>query len=189
LNELSLAEVVASVVCAVFTILAFIAMVIASVMSWKAAKKQMEVQLEVSRKMEVQLEVSRKQLIAPVRQAWTNKLREKISSFIGRSLDLRGRFTAAKTIDSTKFQELSEIKEEIILLLHEGVVDHDAIAQEVVAISDCIGRAGDDQSTLGNAHARLRAVTQKVLNQEWRGYKKTDMIEESANQKHDEKYA
>ena len=166
MNELSLAETVASVVCAAFTILAFVAVVIASVMSWKAATKQVELQLEVSRKMELQLEVSRSQVIAPMRQAWMNKLREKISSFIGRSLELRVHCTAVKPIDSTKFRELSEIKEEIILLLHEGEEDHDAIAQEVFAISEGIGRAGDDQSALSNAHARLRTITQKVLKQE-----------------------
>jgi hypothetical protein len=176
MNHLSHAETVASVVGAAFTILAFIAVVIAAVMSWKSAKKQEELQLEVARKMELQLEVSRNQIIAPMRQAWMNKLREKISSFIGRSLELRGNSTAMKPIDSTKLRELSEIKEEIILLLNDGESDHDAIAQEVVAISEAIGRAGDDQRALGNAHARLRAMTQKVLKQEQEGTKKMGLF-------------
>jgi hypothetical protein len=165
MNRLSHAGAVASVICAAFTILAFIAVVIASVKAGKAAKEQKEAQSEVFRKMELQLEVSRNQISAPVRQAWTNKLREKISSFIGRSLELRGNSASVKPIDIAKFRELSEIKEEIILLLHEGEVDHDAIAQEVVAISACIGHGGNDQSALGNAHERLRTITQKVLQQ------------------------
>jgi hypothetical protein len=112
-----------------------------------------------------------------MRQAWINKLRERISEYIARCIMLHIDLQASGTTTGTDgYRKLLEIKEEILLLLHKGESDHDAIAEKVIAVSTWFGKppTGGVFDNLLFILIELREITQKVLKDEWEVTKKME---------------
>ena len=146
-------------------IIAVVTVVAASLVTYNAARRQIEASLKLGYH----------QIIAPMRQAWINKLRERIAAYIGISSEMGIRIQNMSTLDEPSYRayrELLAIREEIYLLLHMGEEDHEQIAREVHNINQLVSeyKAND----LGSAHGRLREITQKVLKAEWEVTKKMD---------------
>jgi hypothetical protein len=173
MSDLSHAEAIASVVSA---ITAVVAVVGASVVSYVANKNQLETQRQLAKQqMEAQLIVARAQVIAPMRQAWINKLRERISSLIARSVALAVHSAnGTKEVDRAEFRGVAEICQEILLLLHPGEPDHDAIAAAVMILTNYTKNR--DLNKKGEVVIELRKLTQKVLHDEWEVTKKMESM-------------
>ena len=171
----------------IVTVLAFVFVVITSIITsigaYRLGLRQMEVSRELSkqqteasseaakRQWEVQLTVAKHQIIAPMRQAWINRLRERISTYIAISAEMVAKLNDPAYPAVPAFRELVTDEEEIYLLLHKGEPDHDAIVAEVHKINKLVGR----RESVAEAHVRLREIAQKVLKDEWEVTKKMEL--------------
>ena len=200
-DTLSHVEAIASVISALVAIAAVVG---ASVVSWKVAKRQLEVttklandQMELSWKTaqlqmgtaqkvaieqrELSLIIAKHQIIAPMRQAWIDKLRSKLAKLIG----LISEYVRLAKIDERhKFdtQEYVELVEEIRLLLHRGEPDHDLLVERLGAVLKAIIEYHKSKESPFPPIRPVTDIAQKILKDEWETTKRLeDKIENLKN--------
>jgi hypothetical protein len=124
------------------------------------------------RQLQVQLTVAKAQVISPMRQAWINKLRERIAVFSALT-SLIIVFKNSGTEHRKDVREMYELSQEILLLLHVGEPEHDLIALKVTELLKCT--TSDNKADIGQIQRELRKITQKVLHDEWGITKKMEL--------------
>jgi hypothetical protein len=111
----------------------------------------------------------------PMRQAWINKLRERIATFRSMSIDFAYPSSHEHFV-TFNLQKLLEVYEEIKLLLNIEEPDHKALGR---AIETTLHALTDKKTVnfeqLTASGVELTAIAQKVLTQEWEVTKKMEM--------------
>jgi hypothetical protein len=144
-------------VAVISAIVAVVAVVVGGLWSWNAAKKQAEAAMLIGHH----------QIISPMRQAWINKLRERIAEFKG-LLFMRQFELETQQLDRTYHLAIFQKYEEIKLLIHKGEPDHEEIVRccEVMLHALTDTPQIDPQQLISGSKA-LTAIAQKVLKDEW----------------------
>jgi len=116
----------------------------------------------------VNLRNSKRQVIAPMRQAWINSLREKTSEFISIVCIERLLVENGKP-DQDRYQRLQLLKTSIELHINAGEDDHIELVRQLSSIikdyHDCI--------FTGEKNKTLIKLCQNILSDEWKATKKT----------------
>lgn len=132
----------------------------------------------------IQRAVAKQQLLGPMRQAWINDLRKRISEFVATCERL---VFAAQWVPD-KYQEYSRIAElvvEIELSLNPREEEHNALVAELRTMSLCasnIARATREGTEIQNKHSystakdNLFKISKQVFKAEWetiKGWRRT----------------
>ena len=116
-------------------------------------------QIELSRR------IASKEIIAPMRQAWINTLREKLAELTSRALHY---FVAGFEERSDKeYLQLGMLEQQITLLINPKEQDHQEL---VAAIREMVGAldSGDWRTDkFPVAHTEITKLGQKILKTEW----------------------
>lgn len=122
------------------------------------------VTLRISRKQtELSRRIASKQIVAPMRQAWINDLRDKLAELLGSALY----YAAAGTEYSTdkQYMRLETLQEQIILRINPHEPDHQNLIASIKQMVNAIERI--DSPEFIKAHTRTTELAQKIFKTEW----------------------
>ncbi|MDO6611265.1 hypothetical protein Q4601_18885 [Shewanella sp. 1_MG-2023] len=128
----------------------------------------------------VNARISKRQVIAPMRQAWINALRDKIAEFV--SIVAIDRFHISPTESESKTNGSVAHKEDLLryerlVLLYSSIELHinanEKDHQNLVALLSEIVRNYHDNIDTRHLVEQLSTLTQKILSDEWKATKKT----------------
>jgi len=111
------------------------------------------------------LAVANKQIIAPMRQAWINRLRDLLAEFTSTSLH----YFVAGYEDRTdaEYLRLTLLEHETQLMLNANEEDHrriEGLMRRMINAIEC-GRDGEDDFWL--SHPALMNLSREVIKREW----------------------
>lgn len=147
-------------------IVAALAVFFGPLISWFVAKRQTEVALKNADKQSfTSLRIANKQIIAPMRQAWINNLRDLLAELLGKC----EHYWAAGFEDreDQEYQRITELKNKLALFINPNEKDHLALleqAQTMIGGIGC-GKSGDEK--FWTAHKSTMELSQKILKTEW----------------------
>ena len=124
------------------------------------------ISLQIARRQTLSsLEVANKQVIAPMRQAWINSLRDLLAEFVSTALH----YFVAGYEDRTdaEYLRLTLLEHKIQLMLNANEDDHRKIESLMRKMLNAIesGPAGDDDFQI--SHSALMDLSKEVLKREW----------------------
>lgn len=111
----------------------------------------------------VQWAIGRNQLIGPMRQAWINNLRDKVSTLIAAAESLY--YERAQNPHEVLLR-IKQLNEEIILTVNPTEDDHKALLELLETIILAVDGKTKEHSFIPIAH-NVRKLTQKILKTEW----------------------
>jgi hypothetical protein len=151
-------------------VVAFLAVIVGPVISWKVAKLQSDNAIKLAKK----------QIVAPIRQAWIDRLRDLLSEILSVSFSyyVTGAYLHDLSLDAEdehdKIEQLVEsrltiLRSEVELLLNPFEDEHQNL---LALISSCFRGIlsygnNDDRINFPNNHDLLNAKSKKVLKLEW----------------------
>ncbi|OOE79972.1 hypothetical protein BZG72_13135 [Salinivibrio sp. PR6] len=151
-------------------IVAFLAVIVGPFISWKVAKLQSDNAIKLAKK----------QVVAPIRQAWIDRLRGLLSEILSVSLSyyVTGTYLHDLSLDSEdehdKIEQLVEsrltiLRSEVELLLNPFEDEHQNLLALIGSCFKGIYSYGnnDDRINFPSNHELLSAQSKKVLKLEW----------------------
>ena len=148
-------------------IVAALAVVVGPMVSWKIAKRQIRSSLEASNK----------QIIAPMRQAWIDKLRELLAEFMSSTLH----YWVAGFEDrkDKEYQRVALLETHIQLMLNPNEADHQRLELLIRRMVGDLEKNLGQKSEYPNLHSEMSDLSRKILKREWDRVKKPMSAEAS----------
>lgn len=150
-------------------IIAALAVFIGPLISSRIAKHQIESSAAVANK----------QIVAPMRQAWINDLRDLIAELTASALHY---FTAGHEFQGYKnFQRLTFLEGKIQLMLNPDEEDHRRLESMIRVMLEALQQVGQgtERQKFINTHPEVIALSRRVLKREWNRVK--DRIDITSN--------
>ena len=113
----------------------------------------------------VQWVLGRQQLIGPMRQAWINNLRKKVSALIA-TADCLYHGGLEVTDRYADLRKIKRLEEEIILTVNPAEEEHQALLKQIRTMIVALESNGKEQEFL-LAEDKTRRLTQTILKTEW----------------------
>jgi hypothetical protein len=125
--------------------------------SWRAATRQLRANLEVSNK----------QIIAPMRQAWINNLRDLLSEITSSALHYHVAGFEERT--DQEYQHLTHLEYKIRLMLNPRETDHQQLEKLIAQMTGLLGKKGspDVDAEFQTCHEAVVALAREVFKREW----------------------
>ncbi len=149
-------------------IVAALAVFFGPILSWYVAKRQTAVAL---RNAELQsstsLRIANKQIIAPMRQAWINNLRDLLSELLGKCEHYWAAGFEERQDD--EYRGITELKNRLVLFINPEEDDHRKLLEHVKMMVEVLeGGSGleGDKKFWDNYRVTLQ-LSQSVLKKEW----------------------
>lgn len=124
------------------------------------------ISLRISRRQVLSsLEASNKQIIAPMRQAWINNLRDLFAELASSALH----YSVAGYEDRTdeEYRRLSLLEHKIQLMLNPKEDDHKALEQHVRSMIAALDRGKDGDQDFREAYSAVMKLSREVFKREW----------------------
>lgn len=104
-------------------------------------------------------------MIAPIRQAWINELRNYLSEIISSS----HHYFVAGFEDRTEeeYKRLTELEQRITLMLNPNEEDHITLLKVMRNMINSIGGGKEYENQFIQAHGNITELSQKILKKEW----------------------
>ena len=152
------------------SILAAIAAVLAAIVAVLAAVGAPWVSLHIAnRQIRSSLEVSNKQIIAPMRQAWIDKLRELLAEFTSRTTVYY--YTDLERFSAEDGQRLSLLETHIRLMLNPNEKDHKHLEMLMREIMGKILSEKKSTSEFEDLRSKIIALSREIMKHEWQRVK------------------
>ena len=132
-------------------IVAALAVVVGPMVSWKIAKRQIRSSLEASNK----------QIIAPMRQAWIDKLRELLAEFMSSTLH----YWVAGFEDrkDKEYQRVALLETHVQLMLNPNEADHQRLELLIRRMVGDLEKNLGQKSEYPNLHSEMSDLSRKIL--------------------------
>lgn len=139
-------------------VVAALAVFVGPVISWYAAKRQLTSSLAVANK----------QIVAPMRQAWINNLRDVLSELLSSALHYYVSGYEDRT--DAEYQRIELLNYKMKLMLNPKEDDHRRLEQ---LVDQMIGALSSGDSEFEPSHKAALALSRKVFKREWDRVKDT----------------
>ncbi|MBI3021317.1 MAG: hypothetical protein HYY59_04895 [Candidatus Omnitrophica bacterium] len=136
-------------------VVAALAVFVGPLISWLIARRQLASSLEVSNK----------QIIAPMRQAWINNLRDLLAELTSSALH----YHVAGYEDRTdkEYQRLTLLEHKVALILNPLEEDHSRLEQLIRKMVSAIARGREGDEEFVQVHPAVVDLSRQVLKREW----------------------
>lgn len=115
------------------------------------------------RQIATSLAVSNKQIIAPMRQAWINSLRDLLAEMLSSTLHYY--VSGFENRDDAEYQRLQLLESKIELMLNPNENDHEALELAVREMVSVLGKR--DRMEFPNLHKKVTSLARHIFKQEW----------------------
>ena len=136
-------------------ITAILAVVVGPFISWKIAKRQIASSLKAANK----------QIVAPMRQAWINNLRDMIAEISSSALHYYQ--TGFEDREDSEYKRLTELEGRISLMLNFMEDDHKKLHDLIRRMLSALDRGKQGDQDFVVAHPRVLALSRDILKREW----------------------
>lgn len=138
-------------------IVAALAVFVGPVIGWIAGRQQMQASLAVANK----------QILAPMRQAWINQLRDNVAEFVSKTMH----YYVAGFDDRTdaEYQKLELLENRIALMVNVDEPDHKELLEIMRRAISALerGHNQNQECQFLTAHDALVPLSRKILRREW----------------------
>lgn len=134
--------------------------------SWRIAKAQIKASADLSAFQVLSLlETSNKQIVAPMRQAWINDLRNLLSELLSSAFH----YYVAGYEDRTdqEYQRVTHLEHKVKLMLNPNEEDHQHLEELIATMIRSIERNPKFSDNFPDLHDDLVSLSRKVLKREW----------------------
>jgi hypothetical protein len=155
---------------------ALLAVVVGPLVTWKLTGRQLEeARLAADRKSSLDRKLANKQIVAPMRQAWIEKLRVDVASL----LTLCNRYAARGTAEhNDSYDDIRQLILVIQLSLNSAEPDHVAIIEMLqdlfLTVADDTTQSGNDWNDIHKREAEIVEIAKKIFKEEWNRVKSED---------------
>jgi hypothetical protein len=138
-------------------LVAVLAVLFGPVVTWRVARRQLSTNLEVSNK----------QIIAPMRQAWINNLRDLLSEITSSSLHYHVAGFEERTDE--EYQHLTYLEYKIKLMLNPREEDHEKLEKLIGEMTCMLAKRGSMEldAQFESCHKAVVSLSRDVLKREW----------------------
>jgi hypothetical protein len=126
--------------------------------------KMSERQIELSRR------IASKQIVAPMRQAWVNTFREKLSELTGSAFhywNMRSITRGTVELNEDEQRRLVQIEHEIGLFINPTEPDHRELMKALERVLGLLDRGTDEKGEFNPALHKATMLGQKIFKTEW----------------------
>jgi hypothetical protein len=137
-------------------IVAAIAVFVGPMVSWHIAKRQARTSLSVANK----------QIVAPMRQAWINNLRDILADLLSSTLHYY--VAGYENRKDEEYQRVTLLEHKTKLMLNANEEDHrklEALVRELIEVLDSGPR--DRDRSFEEIHSQVTQVSRQILKREW----------------------
>jgi len=121
--------------------------------------------LVVKRQIASALAASHKQIIAPMRQAWINSLRDLLAEFTSSALHYY--CAGFEERDDSEYRHLTLLEHRIQLMLNPAEDDHTDLQQLIRKMVTSLGRGKEGDEDFCRSHTEVMALSRRILKREW----------------------
>jgi hypothetical protein len=148
-------------------IVAALAVFVGPIISWLIAKRQIKASSDLAaEQIHTTLASANKQIVAPMRQAWINSLRDLLAEFLSSAHHY---FVAGfDDREDTEYQRIALLRHKIGLMLNPNEQDHvrlEELVGRLIYILETDSEAG--RREFPNLHGETTALTRTILKREW----------------------
>lgn len=136
-------------------IVAALAVFVGPFVSWRVAREQTESSLKAANK----------QIIAPMRQAWINSLRDLLAEFTATAMHYYLTGTEHRT--DAEFERLTLLQHKVLLMLNPVESDHKDLQDAIGMLIVEVGSPGVPSSEALGLHGQVVDLSRAVLKREW----------------------
>ncbi|SRR6266446_1303187 len=123
-----------------------------------------------SRQTELSRRIASKQIVAPMRQAWINTFREKLSEFTSAAFhywNVRQVTVGMVELKDEEQRRLAQLEHEIELLINPTEPDHKELVETIKQIPWRLERGTDESGELNLLMDKATTLGQKIFKTEW----------------------
>lgn len=136
-------------------VVAILAVFVGPIISWKITKRQIAASLKTANK----------QIVAPMRQAWINSLRDLIAEISSSALHYyKAGYEDRK---DEEYKRLTELEGKISLMLNFKEDDHKKLHDLIRRLLDSLARGKEGDNTFILTHPEVLALSRDILKREW----------------------
>ncbi|MBI5888078.1 MAG: hypothetical protein HZB82_05125 [Deltaproteobacteria bacterium] len=132
-----------------------LAVIFGPIISWKIAKRQITSSLKAANK----------QIVAPMRQAWINSLRDLIAEISSSALHYYQ--TGFEDRKDEEYKRLTELEGKISLMLNFREDDHKKLHDFIRNMLNSLDRGKEGNNTFVEIHPKVLALCREILKREW----------------------
>ena len=143
-------------------VVAILAVFIGPMVTLYIGKKQNEV---ANKTVELSRRIASKQIMAPMRQAWINDLRDKISELSSSGLHY---WTAGyEDRSEAEYQRVGLLESEVYFRINPQEKDHQELMSAIRGMVQALQTGHDDADRFIVSYNQLNAIAQKIFKTEW----------------------
>ncbi len=147
-------------------IVAAIAVFVGPSISWRIAKRQIQASSDLaSNQIRSSLEASNKQIIAPMRQAWINSLRDLLAELT--SIALHYYVAGYEDRNDEEYQRVTLLESKIKLMLNAKEEDHIRLENLIRRMVAAIQYDSQKKDEFPEIHTEVVALSRSILKREW----------------------
>ena len=149
-------------------IVAGVAVFVGPIISFIVAKRQIASSLATSHK----------QIIAPMRQAWINSLRDLLAEFTSKALHYH--VAGFEERKDSEYQHLTLLEHRTQLMLNPAEDDHIELEHVIRKMISSLEKGKEGDEDFRKSHTEVMALSRRILKREWNVVKET--IEKTQHQ-------
>lgn len=155
-----------STITVISLIVAAIAVFVGPIISWFISKRTTESsENNIKLQSDISLKIANKQIIAPMRQAWINSLRDLLAELLGKCEHYW--LAGFEERDDQEYLRITELENKLKLFINPSEDDHKLLISKVRAMTTALVAGKDMDDKFWNAHKELVVLSQKILKTEW----------------------
>jgi hypothetical protein len=136
-------------------VIAILAVFVGPIISWKIAKCHVTSSLRAANK----------QIVAPMRQAWINSLRDLIAEISSSALHYYQ--TGYEDRGDEEYKRLTDLEGKISLMLNFKEDDHKKLHDLIRRMLDSIAKGNEGDKIFSDLHQKTLALSRTILKREW----------------------
>ena len=136
-------------------VVAALAVLVGPLISWRIARRQLASSLEVANK----------QIIAPMRQAWINNLRDLLAELTSSALHYHVAGFEERTDE--EYRRLTLLEHKIALMLNPLEEDHKRLEQLIRLMISGLERGREGAAEFPNLHPAVMDLSRQIFKREW----------------------
>jgi hypothetical protein len=142
-------------------LVAALAVFVGPVITWKIGASQVQSSLKIANK----------QIVAPMRQAWINDLRNTLAELL--SLSVHFYVSGHGDRSDSDYAKIAYLEQKIRLMLNVTEKDHASLEDLVTTLTSSLSRGRDGDQAFESAHTELQNLSRTILKQEWNRVKES----------------
>lgn len=161
-------------------IVAALAVFVGPIISWNIAKRQIRASSKLAREqIDSSLLVSNKQIIAPMRQAWINNLRDLLAELSSSALHYYVSGFEDRTDE--EYQRVTLLESKVKLMLNAKEDDHKRLEELIRKMIEEIDYHKGKKDQFPDAHTAVVSLSREILKREWDRVKEPVNVSEIEN--------